>query len=61
MIVIDAFEDYAKKSNWSEIKAHIPADRQETLGLLERLGWVKSGPIASTHGKQFYIVKKALL
>ena len=58
--VIDAFEDYARKSNWSEIKSHVPADGHKTLDILEERGWNKSGPYPSTHGKQFYIVKKVL-
>ena len=60
--VIEAVEDYARKNNWPEIKAHVPADRQDTLGLLEKREWVKLGPYPSkSHGKQFYIVKKELL
>jgi|GEM_PF-3734344 len=59
--VIGAFEDYARKSNWHELKAHVPADRQDTLDLLEKRGWVKSGPYTSKiQEKQFYIVKKII-
>jgi len=58
--VIEAFEDYARKNNWLEIKTHVPADRPATLGILEKRGWVKLGPHASKSGRQFYIVKKSL-
>ena len=60
LTIIDTFEDYARKNNLPEIKSHVPADRGGTLDLLEKRNWIKSGPYPSTHGKQFYIVKKVL-
>lgn len=56
---IGALEDYARKNGWPEIKTHVPADRVATLGILEELGWARSGPHTVGSGQQFYILKKS--